>query len=100
MKNRFTLFRRGNVFYFEDRETKLQKSLCTQKLDEARKIVQAKNDAVNQPMMNLVMAKSFLAAQDLKLVTRTWEDVVERFNDRQNPVTRMRHERVIRTKPM
>jgi len=61
MKNRFTLFRRGQVFYFEDREVKLQKSLGTKNLDEASKIVQAKNDAVHQLMMNLVMA-NFLAA--------------------------------------
>ena len=85
MKNRFTLFRRGKVFYFEDRETKLQKSLYTQDLGEARKIIQAKNDAINQPMMNLVMAKTFLAAKDPKLITRTWEDVLERFCDRSKP---------------
>jgi len=94
MKNRFTLFRRGKVFYFEDRETKLQKSLGTQDLGQARKIVQAKNDAINQPMMNLVMAKTFLVAKDPKLITRTWEDVLERFCDRSNANTRMRHERV------
>ena len=52
MISRFKLFRRGKVFYFEDRETKLQKSLATQDLGQARKIVQAKNDAINQPMMN------------------------------------------------
>jgi len=100
MKNRITLFRRGKVFYFEDRETKLQKSLHTQDLGVARKIIQAKNDAINQPMMNLVMAKTFLAAQDPKLITRTWADVLERFCDRSNTNTRMRHERVVRTKPM
>ncbi len=100
MKNKFTLFRRRKVFYFEDREAKVQKSLGTKNLDEARKIVQAKNDAVNQPMMNLVMAKTFLAAKDPKMITRTWEDVMVRFADRQNPKTRMRHERVVRTATM
>ena len=100
MKNRFTLFRRGKVFYFEDREAKLQKSLGTKNLDEARKIVQAKNDAVHQPMMNLVMAKTFLAAQDPKMITRTWADVFDRFVDRENEATAIRHERVVRTKAM
>ena len=33
MKNRFTMFRRGNVYYCEDRATGQQKSLQTQ--DEA-----------------------------------------------------------------
>ena len=71
MKNRFTLFRRRAVYYCEDRTTGQQKSLQTRDETEARKIVQAKNDAVNQPLMNLVMAKTYLAAQDPKLITRT-----------------------------
>lgn len=100
MKNQFTLFRRGKVFYFEDREAKLQKSLGTKNLDEARKIIQAKNDAVHQPMMNLVMAKTFLAAQDPKMITRTWADVFDRFVDRESEATATRHERVVRTKAM
>jgi len=48
MKNRYVLFRRGKVFYVEDRRTKLQKSLATHDLGQARKIVQTKNDAINQ----------------------------------------------------
>jgi hypothetical protein len=52
------------------------------------------------PQMNLVMAKTYLSAQDPKLVTRTWTDVMTRFCDRSNANTRMRHERVVRTKPM
>jgi hypothetical protein len=100
MKNRFTLFRRGAFFYCEDRSTGQQKSLQTGDEVEARKIVQAKNDAVNQPLMNMVMAKAYLAAKDPKLITRTWADVFDRFCKRSNDRTRMRHERVIRTKAM
>ena len=60
MQNRFTMFRRGTMFYCEDRTTGQQKSLLTKDETEASKIVQAKNDAVNQPLMNLVMAKTYL----------------------------------------
>jgi len=42
------------------------------------------------------MAKTFLAATDPKLITRTWEDVLVRFCDRSNANTRMRHKRVVR----
>jgi len=100
MQDRFTMFRHGAVFYCEDRTTGQQKSLLTRKADEARKLVQAKNDAVNLPLMNLVMAKTYLSAQDPKMITRTWADVMTRFCDRSNANTRMRHERVVRTKPM
>jgi hypothetical protein len=54
------MFRRGTMFYCEDRTTGQQKSLLTKDETEASKIVQAKNDAVNQPLMNLVMAKRIL----------------------------------------
>src|ERR1035437_4019888 len=100
MQNRFTMFRRGKVFYCEDRTTGQQKSLQTRDEAEAQRLVQAKNDAVKLPQMNLVMAKTYLSAQDPKMITRTWADVMERFCNRSNPSTRMRHERVVRTKPM
>jgi len=100
MQNRFTLFKRGNVFYSEDRTTGQQKSLQTREEAEAQRIVQAKNDAVALPQMNLVMARTYLSVQDPKMITRTWADVLARFCDRENPNTKMRHERVARTKPM
>ena len=100
MQNRFTVFQRGAVFYSEDQTTGQQKSLRTRDEAEARRIVQAKNDAVALPQMNLVMAKTYLSAQNPKMITRTWADVLERFCDRSNANTQMRHERVVRTKPM
>ena len=100
MKNRFTIFRRGRIYYCEDHVTGQQKSLLTRDEAEAQRIVQAKNDAVKLPQMNLVMAKTYLSAQDPKMITRTWADVFERFCNRSNPNTRMRHERVVRTEPM
>lgn len=98
MQNRFTVFQRGAVFYCEDQTTGQQKSLRTREEAEARRIVQAKNDAVKLPQMNLVMAKTYLSAQDPKMIIRTWADVLARFCDRSNNNTRKRHERVARTK--
>jgi integrase len=100
MQDRYTMFRRGALFYCEDRTNGQQKSLRTRNESEARRILQAKNDAVNQPLMNLVMAKTYLAAQDPKLITRTWADVMQVFCERGKPSTRIRHARVVRSKPM
>ena len=91
MQNRFTLFRRGKIYYCEDRTTRQQKSLQTRDESEAQRIIQAKNDAVKLPQMNLVMAKTYLSAQDPKMIIRTWADVLARFCDRSNDNTRMRH---------
>jgi hypothetical protein len=84
MQTRFILFKRGSVFYSEDRHTGQQKSLKTRDEAEAQRIIQAKNDAVSLPQMNLVMAKTYLSAQDPKMTTRTWADVFTRFCDRSN----------------
>jgi integrase len=94
------MFRRSEVYYCEDRTTGQQKSLRTRDEAEAERIIQAKNDAVKLPQMNLVMAKTYLSAQDPKMIIRTWADVLARFCDRNNANTRIRHERVARTKPM
>jgi len=83
------MFRRGALFYCEDRTNGQQKSLRTRNESEARRILQAKNDAVNQPLMNLVMAKTYLAAQDPTLITRTWADVMQVFCERGKPSTRI-----------
>lgn len=79
MQNRFTMFKRGNVFYCEDRTTGQQKSLQTRDEEQAQRVIQAKNDAVKLPQMNLVMAKTYLSAQDPKMITRTWADVRRKY---------------------
>jgi hypothetical protein len=73
------MFRRSDVYYCEDRTTGQQKRLRTRDEAEAQRIIQAKNDAVNLPKMNSVMAKTYLAAQDPKMITRTWSGVMARF---------------------
>src|ERR1051326_8785108 len=100
MQNRFTLFRRGAVYYSQDRNTGEQKSLRTRDEGEARTLIQTKNNAANLPLLNLTMARTYLAAIDPKLVSRTWADVMERFCSCPHTATRMRHQRVVRTKPM
>lgn len=100
MQNHFAMFRRGKVFYCEDRISGQQTSLRTRNEEEARKLIQARNEAGTTPQMNLALAKAYLAAIDPKLVLRTWADLFVRFCNRTNPVTRMRHERVVKTKAM
>src|ERR1700677_4570440 len=100
MQNIYIMFVRSEIYYCEDRTTGQQKSLRTRDEAEAQRIIQAKNDAVKLPQMNLVMAKTYLSAQDPKMIIRTWAHVLERFCNRSNDNTRKRHERVARTKPM
>ena len=56
MKTRYRLIRRGvrgGAFYCVDNNTGKRTSLRTGSEDEARQIVEAKNQAVRQPVLNL-----------------------------------------------
>jgi len=100
MQIQFRLFLRGSVYYSEDCRTGRQTSLKTKDENEARQLVQARNSAANHPAFNRAMARSFLSVSDGLLETRTWQDVMNRFCDRENPATKARHERFIKSKPM
>lgn len=100
MTNRFTLFKRGAVYYCEDRKTGKQESLKTRNRVEALKLVQAKNDAHANPSLNLALGLAYLSAHDSNLSARTWGDVMERFCKRGKPQTQVRHRRAVQSRPM
>jgi hypothetical protein len=61
MKTRYRLIRRGvrnGAFYCVDTTTGKRTSLRTGSEDEARQIVEAKNQAERQPVLNLQIAKA------------------------------------------
>src|SRR5712671_5812964 len=72
MKTRYRLIRRGNrggAFYCVDANTGKRTSLQTSNEDEAQQIVQAKNQAERQPVLNLQIAKAYLAGTDSGITT-------------------------------
>ncbi len=79
MKPRFTLFRRGPVYYSQDSLTGKQASLRTRDQSEAGSLIHAANEAVRQPCLNLRIAQTYLAASDEKIALRTWQDVMHEF---------------------
>ena len=67
MKARYRLIRRGTrggTFYCVDTFTGKRSSLGTNNEDEARQIIEAKNQALRQPVLNLQIAKAYLAGTD------------------------------------
>ncbi len=80
MKTRYRLIRRGlrgRGFYCVDTNTGKRTSLGTSNEDDARQIVEAKNQAERQPMLNLQIAKAYLAGTDSGITTRTWQHVFD-----------------------
>src|SRR6478736_2323474 len=78
MTDKFRIFRRASgVWYLEDRESRHQQSLQTRDATEAKRLLLAKNEAHRQPAINVQIARAYLSASDPKLITRTWQEVME-----------------------
>ena len=79
MKQRFNLFQRSGIFYCEDTTTGKQTSLRTRDRADAVRLLHVKNEAVQQPAMNLQIAQVYLQHGDPALATRTWQQVMEQI---------------------
>jgi hypothetical protein len=77
MNQRYILFRRMEVFYYEDKSTGKQLSLRTKDEVEAKILLNAKNESFRQPILNLQIAKAYLIGSDNGIATRTWQNAIE-----------------------
>jgi integrase len=82
MKTKYTLFRRGEMFYMQDSATGKQTSLRTKDETEAKSLLEARNAAQRQPVLNLHLARAYLTASDPAFVERTWQVVMEQMQSR------------------
>lgn len=92
MKPRFTLFRRGAVYYCQDTVTGRQSSLRTSDTEEAQTLLHARNEAHRQPMLNLQLARTYLSAADPAVAKRTWQTVMDEMGKTKRGPTRRRHD--------
>ena len=95
MKRRFILYRRklGGMFYIEDTETRKQESTGTKNRVEATALLNARNEAVRQPQLNLQIAKAYLAGTDSGVATRTWQNALDALIETKNGPTQDRWRR-------
>ena len=77
MKQRFRMFRRGNYFWSHDGQTGKQETLHTKDKAAGRRLLHAKNEAHQQPVFNLQIARTYLAASDPQIVKRTWRTAID-----------------------
>jgi integrase len=90
MKTKYTLFRRGAVYYSQDSTTGKQTSLRTKDETEARSLLNARNEAQRQPVLNLHLARAYLTASDPAFVERTWQTVMAQLQARGTESSRER----------
>ena len=98
MKEKFWLCKRGNVYFSLDSETGKRQSLRTRNTENAKRLIQAKNEAARQPAMNIAIAKAYLVGADPKLMTRTWTFVLDEFCSRGKATTQQRRCRAAKSK--
>jgi len=73
MKLRYRLFRRSNgLFFIEDTVTRKQESLRTRDKAVAKRLFSARNEAYQQPAINLQIARAYIRASDPMISQRTW----------------------------
>ena len=95
MKNQFRLYRRpkGEFFYAHDSVTGKQDSLGTRDRAEAVTLLNARNESVRQPQLNLQIAKAYLAGTDSAVSSRTWQNALDAVIDTKSGSTRDRWRR-------
>ena len=97
MKTKYTLFRRGDMFYVQDSTTGKQTSLRTRDETEAKSLLEARNAAQRQPVLNLHLARAYLTASDPAFVERTWQTVMEQMQSRGKESSRVRYVSVFKS---
>jgi integrase len=99
MKLRYRLFRKkSGIFFLEDRLSRKQESLKTRDKTEATRMLHARNEAHQQPAINLQIARAYLMASDPLVAKRTWQHVAETMTQTKQGPTRDRYERAVRDK--
>ena len=77
MKRQYRLFQRNTGIYFiQNNVTGKQESLKTRDKAAARRIFNAKNEAHEQPAINLQIARAYLMGSDPMVAKRTWQHVL------------------------
>jgi integrase len=79
MQSIYRLFQRKGIYCTFHVASGKRESLSTRDLREAKTLLAAKLEAERQPVLNLKLARVYLAGSDPKAVDRTWADVLEQI---------------------
>ena len=91
---------RGGMYYCVDKTTGKRTSLNTTIEDDARQIVEARNNSVRQPILNLQIAKAYIAGSDSGINTRTWQQAIEALTNTKQGTNRDRWLRVVKDRAL
>jgi integrase len=97
MKSRYRMFRRENgIYYSLDAIGKKRNSLNTTDPGEAKRLLNALNEACQQPAVNLQIAQVYLQHSDPEFAKRTWQFVMEKMGETKSGNTKKRWDTAIK----
>jgi integrase len=99
MKLRFRMFRRKDgIFYFFDRDTGQRRTLGTADRAIAQRLIHAKNEGQQQPLINRQIARAYLSVSEPEIFKRTWQGVIDEIIKTKTGETRNRWETAAKDK--
>ena len=99
MRKRFRLYKKnGGRYYIHDEVTGKQDSLHTSDRATAVRLFHSRQEAEQQPAVNLQIARAYLAASDPKIATRNWQFVMDELVKLKKDQTQHRWQTTIRDK--
>jgi integrase len=98
MKQKYRLFRLNStgIFFLQDRRTGRQESLQTRDSDVAQRLLHARNETHQQPLLNIQIGRAYLAATDPAITKRTWQTVMDESGKTKEGETLVRWQRAIK----
>ena len=100
MKQRYRLYKRkkGGRYYVHDEVTGKQDSLHTTDRATAIRLFHSRQEAEQQPAVNLQIARAYLAASDQQIATRNWQFVMDELVKLKKDQTQDRWQTAIKDK--
>jgi hypothetical protein len=83
MKKAYRMFKRqdrGGVYYIQENGKNNPRSLATTDKNEARRLLEAENQALQNPAMNLQLGKVYITNADPKMASRTWQAAMDELS--------------------
>lgn len=91
MKQRYRSYRRENgIYYYLDTIAKKRSSLNTSDPAEAKRLLNALNEASRQPAINLQIAQAYLQHSDPDFAKRSWQHVMDEMGRAKSGSTKKR----------
>ena len=100
MRQRYRLYKRkkGGRYYIHDEVTGKQDSLHTNDRATAVRLFHSRQEAEQQPAVNLQIARAYLAASDPQIATRNWQLVMDEMVKLKKDQTQDRWQTAIKDK--